>query len=367
MARSSVKIIVLIAVCWIPDDSSAQQAEPFEFQQRHAELIRSAFSDFRAPSNPGYAIGIIQRGELAFAEGFGGANLDYGIDITPQSVFNVASLSKQFTAAALALLILDGEVSLTEPVSNYVRGFPEAWESVRVEHLVYMTSGIPEYYRQKRPGGLNWGPDYFTVDDAIEASLSAPALEFEPGTEWAYSNINYMLIARIVANVSQQSFAAFLADRIFSPLGMTDTHVNDDVTRVVPNRAIGYNLRDGGGYSHHNRVSPHYGGSGVFTTVEDLTKWDSVFYTHALAGPRFTDLMLSTRSFQHDKANDAFGLVWGKYQGHDTLWYEGGDLGFSAYMVRIPSRELTVVVLSNLGTGRAADKARSVLDILWSN
>ncbi|HYC59773.1 MAG TPA: serine hydrolase domain-containing protein [Thermoanaerobaculia bacterium] len=316
--------------------------------------IDAVFADVD-PKAPGYAVGVVQKGQLVYARGYGLANLDDATPITRKSVFNIASLSKQFTAAAIAILIRDGKLSLEQPV-------PEV-EGVRIKHLLYMTSGIPEYYRQSRPGGKTWERDPFTIEDAIAASLAQP-LEFEPGTRWSYSNVNYMLLAKIVERVSGEPFSSFLRRRIFEPLGMSSTHVNDDLTRVVPHRAIGYNVRENGGFHRHDRISPHYGGSGVFSTIEDLAKWEANFSTHTLGGPELTALQLSTMKFAHEKTNDAFGRVWGEYKGFRTLWYEGGDLGFSSYVVRFPDQDLSIIVLSNLGSGRAADRARKVADVL---
>jgi CubicO group peptidase (beta-lactamase class C family) len=146
---------------------------------------------------------------------------------------------------------------------------------------------------------------------------------------------------------------------------MASTHFDDDLGLVVRNRVTGYNAREAGGYRREIRRSPHFGGSGLFTTIEDLARWDRSFETHELGGPELTALLLGTRRFEHDKVNDAFGLVWGDYRGHRTLWYEGGDLGFSSYMVRLPDVRLTVIELSNLGTGRAADHAGQVLEALF--
>lgn len=352
----------ILACVLLAHAAGAQRVVPFT--ERVGRQVDAVFAGYRSPATPGYAVGIVQKGKLVYARGFGAANLDYGIPITSRSVFNVASLSKQFTAAAIGLLVMDGKLSLEDALGKHIAETPPQFRAVRLEHLVYMTSGLPEYYRQPRPHGRTWERDVFTVDDAIAATFAAPRLEFEPGTRWAYSNVNYMLLAEIVERVSGESFATFLRRRVFEPLRMADTHVNDDVTRVVPNRAVGYNVREGGGYHRHDRISPHYGGSGVFTTIEDLAKWDRSFATHPLGGPKLTALLLSTRKFEHEKANDAFGLVWGEHRGLRTLWYEGGDLGFSSYMVRFPDAALTVIVLSNLGTGRAVDKARAVLDVL---
>ncbi len=346
-------------------EARAQRPKPLPLLAETPALaakIDRVFADC-APSRPGYAVGVVQHGALVYAKGFGSANLDYGLPITPRSAFNVASLSKQFTAACAAILIHRGSLSLEDPARRYIPEMPAYGASIRVKHLVYMTSGLPEYYRQPRPGGKDWGRDYFTVHDAAAASFAAKKLTFEPGAKWAYSNINYMLLAEIVRRVSDVPFADFAKREIFDPLSMADSHFNVDLGAVVPNRVTGYNRREDGSYRREIRRSPHYGGSGLFTTIEDLARWDRNFETHQLGGPALTELRLSTMKFDHDKANDAFGLVWGEYGGRRTIWYEGGDLGFSSYMVRLPDDRLTVIVLANLGDGRAADRARRVLDV----
>jgi CubicO group peptidase (beta-lactamase class C family) len=299
-----------------------------------------------------------------YARGFGAANLDHAVPITPSSVFNVASLSKQFTAAAVGLLIVRGELTLEDEVRRHLPEFPNHPGPVRIKHLVYMTSGLPEYYTLPRPGGRTWDLDHFTVGDAIRAVLKEPRLRFAPGTQWSYSNINYMLLAEIVSRVSGVTFAEFVRREIFAPLGMSHSLINDDLGVVVPNRVTGYNERPSGGYQQEIRRSPHYGGSGLLTSIEDLARWDRNFTTHQVGGPQLARLLLRTMRFEHDKENDAFGLVWGSHRGMRTLWYEGGDLGFSSYMVRLPDQELTVIVLANLGTGGAADQARRILDIV---
>jgi len=327
--------------------------------------IDAVFADVEGVERPGYAVGVVRGGELVYGRGFGGAELDHGVAITPDTVFNVASLSKQFTGAAVALLVVRGELRLEDEVRRHVAEFPRRFGAVRVEHLVYMTSGLPEYFRLERPGGRDWQLDHFTVDDALAAVFAQPALEFEPGSRWAYSNTNYQLLAEIVERVAGVPFGEFMEREIFEPLGLRDTHVDVDLGRIVPRRATGYNrLDDGDGYRREIRRSPHYGGSGVFSTVRDLARWDRSLRDHRLAGPELTRLLLSTRRFDHDKSNDAFGLVWGELDGHRTLWYEGGDLGFSSFMIRLPDDDLTVIVLSNLGTGRAAERARAVLRVL---
>lgn len=330
---------------------------------------------------PGYAIGIFRRGTPLFSRGYGLANLDYNLPNTPATVFNIASLSKQFTAACLALLVQQGKLSLDDEVRRYVPAVSKYPERLLVKHLVYMTSGLPEYHAQTRGNGLNWNMyDYFTVDTAIAATLRQPKILFTPGTQWSYSNVNYMLLTKIVEQVSGQRFADFAEQHLFTPLGMRHTLVDDDVTLVVPNQATGYlrrtpalvaasrqagfYLRSGGSFVQAHRNAPHYGGSGVFTSVEDWGRWDQNWYTHQLGGEAFYQLMHRREHFAHPKDNDALGLVFGSFHGHETVWYSGGDLGFSSYVVRLPAQQLTVVCFSNNQDGRAETLALRVLELL---
>src|ERR1700690_2630255 len=298
---------------------------------------------FARPSGaPGYAVALIKDGEFVFAKGYGLSNLDDNIPITPETSFHLASLSKQFTAAAVALLILDHKIALSDPVAKYLPEVSKYGDGLRIEHLVYMTSGLHEYTDEPRKNGAPWMTFYyFTRDEAIAAALKSDQLEFEPGKRWAYRNINYMLLTKIVEVVSHESFAAFMHDRVFGPLGMSHSQINDDSTEIIAHRATGYAMRSdprvikelaqagvaispGDGWVRLVRVAPHFGGSGVFTTLNDLLLWDRNWYTGALIGQKFTDLMNRREKFQHDKDNDAFGLVWRSSYGRPTLDYSGG-------------------------------------------
>jgi CubicO group peptidase (beta-lactamase class C family) len=222
---------------------------------------------------------------------------------------------------------------------------------------------------------------YFTRDEAIAAALQPNQLECAPGTKWAYRNINYMLLTRIVEVASHEPFATFMQERIFGPLRMSHSEVNDDSTEIIPHRATGYAQRSdprvvhelalvgvaikpGDGWGRLVRLAPHFGGSGVFTTVNDLLLWDRNWYSGALAGPRFTELMNKRTKFDHDKDDDAFGLVWRVRYGHAMLDYSGGDTDVSTYMARFPEQHLTVVCLSNMQLGDAEGKAQALMNLL---
>lgn len=343
--------------------------------------IDAIFADHAGADTPGYAVGVVRDGKLWFARGYGRANLDDDVAITPDTVFHLASLSKQFTAAAVALLVLDGKLSLEDPLARYVPEAAKFGPDLKLKHLVYMTSGLPEYTGRPRLGGEPWfSAFYFTRDEAIAATLSADRLDFAPGQRWAYSNVNYMLLTKVVEVVSGQRFSDFMRARVFMPLGMNASLIDDDATAIVPHRAVGYGprspeivaesarvgfvLRAGSGYARLVRNAPHFGGSGVFSSLEDLARWDANWDDGRLAGTAFTPLMLTRMTFAHAKDNDAMGLVFGERQGRTMLWYSGGDLDASTYMARFPKQRTTVICLSNLMTGDCEGRAKQVIDAL---
>ncbi|MEL6867586.1 MAG: serine hydrolase domain-containing protein [Bacteroidota bacterium] len=250
-----------------------------------------------------------------------------------------------------------------------------------MKHLVYNTSGLHEYYRLDRPDGKSWVTfNYFTVDDCIARALSQDSLLFAPGQRWDYCNINFMLLAKVVEKVSGQSFSQFAKERLFEPLGMNHTLINDDVTTIVKNRVTPYNIRSQeaieaykevgiiigteGDFLQHPRNSPHYGGSGVMTTIEDLIKWCVNFYTHDFGGQTFYDIMHATPSFEHNRNNQAFGLYFGETSGKNFVAWDGGDYGISSQLMRFPEEGVAIICLSNLGTGYAAGKVYTIADLL---
>jgi CubicO group peptidase (beta-lactamase class C family) len=345
-----------------------------------ASAIDQLFS--RSPESPGYALALIKDGEFVFAKGYGLANLDDNIPITPETSFHLASLSKQFIASAVAILVLDHKIALSDPVAKYLPEVSKYGNGLRIEHLIYMTSGLHEYTDEPRNNGAPWMAFYyFTRDEAIAAALKSKQLEFAPGTKWAYRNINYMILTKIVEVVSHEPFAVFMHDRIFGLLGMSHSEINDDSTEIIPHRATGYAPRSdprlikeleqvgiaihaGDGWVRLVRVAPHFGGSGVFTTLNDLLLWDRNWYAGTLAGLQFTELMDKRIKFQHDKDNDAFGLVWRSAYDHPMLDYAGGDTDASTYMARFPEQRFTIVCLSNMPLGDAEGKAHATLDLL---
>jgi len=327
--------------------------------------IDGLFAAYEAGNRPGYAIGVISNGELIHAKGYGMADVGARIPITANTAFNLASISKQFTGASVALEIEAGRIELDDRLSAHWTDLPDFMSEITIGHLVYMTSGLQEYYTLESPRGGWLSEDEFTVDDAIGAVFASGQLAYEPGTRWTYSNINYQLLAELTSRLNDLSFAEHMKAAIFAPLGMENTWVDAPLKNNREGIARAYVWSDdAAGWQVAPRLSPHYGGSGMFSSLNDLVKWDRALYQTDQLGEGFGARMLSTRKYAHEKENDAFGLVLGSYEGQPTIWYEGGDYGVSSYIVRLPEREETVICLSNFGNGRCADKARAVVDLL---
>lgn len=359
----------------------AGYAQPRELPTAVKQQINGLFETQARQHSPGYAVAIVKEQQVLYKRNFGLANLDYQLPITAKSAFDIASVSKQFTAACIALLIMDGKINLDMPASRFVPELARYKDTIRISHLIYNTSGIPDYYKLPREGGHSWVTfDYFTIDECIRTSLRPDTLAFKPGTKWDYCNTNFMLLTKIVEKVSGQPFSEFAKRRLFVPLGMTHTIVNDDATTVIPNRVTPYNERTktlvdayrkegfavnyGSGWIQHPRNSPHYGGSGVNTTINDLIKWEANFFSKRFGGEQFYQLMHRTPRFRHDMDNQAFGLYRGTCKGHTYWAWDGGDYGVSAQIMRFPKERLAIIVLSNIGSGNAAQKAQRIADLL---
>jgi CubicO group peptidase (beta-lactamase class C family) len=375
--RSTIALIMIFSC----SSCTGQVRDTTELSKQQLEKIDRLFRDFDKKDSPGYAIGISKNTKTLYKKGYGSANLDYEIPITPSSAFDIASISKQFTAACIALLMTEGKLTLETPISGFIPDLKKYGDTIRLKHLIYNTSGIMDYHRLPRPDGKSWITfNYFDIDYCIKVSLARDKLEFQPGDKWDYCNVNFMLLTKIVEAISGESFREFSRKRLFEPLGMTHTLINNDITQVIKNRVTPYNRRtpevveayralgisivDQGKWIQHPRTSPHYGGSGVMTTVEDLLKWSENFVTKKFGGQEFYDLMHKTMKFKHGRNNQAFGLYFDKYKGRTCVAWDGGDFGISSQLIRFPEQGVAIVVLSNLGSGESYRKANEIADIL---
>ncbi len=310
------------------------------------DRVDEVFADYSGDHGPGCSVGVIQDGRLIGSGGYGMANLDHGIPNGPTTVFRTGSVSKQFTAGAIALLALRGDVDLDAPVRRYIPEFPDYADPPTVRHLVHHTSGVRDYIVLMFLAG-NRDEDYYTNEEVLAVINRQRELNFAPGAEFLYSNAGYFLLGEIVARVSGTSLRDFAQEHLFAPLGMTHTHFHDDHNEVVANRAIGYAPSDDG-FEINVTTLDMVGDGGVFTSVEDWVAWDWNLETGTVGGPQWVALMHQRGVLNSgDTIPYAFGISHGEHRGLATVGHGGSWVGYRAGMSRYPEAGYSFVALCN--------------------
>jgi CubicO group peptidase (beta-lactamase class C family) len=321
------------------------------------------FVQWDTPGSPGCALGIIRDGQLIYKRGYGMANLDYNIPLHSDSVFYIASIAKQFTAASILLLARRGVITLDDDIRKYVPEIPSYERMITIRHLIHHTSGLRDYLDLMALAGRSF-EDSFSNADALEILSRQQALNFRPGEAHLYSNSNYVLLAEIVKRASGKSLREFAEENVFRPLGMKDTHFNDDRTMIVKNRVVSYGPRQAGGLRYFIKNINAVGDGNLLTTVEDLYRWDQNFYDNRVGGSSFTEQMLTRGQLNTGQEIPyAFGLEHGEYKGLKTIAHAGRFLGFRTQMLRFPDQRFTIICLCNLGTINPTSLAHKVADL----
>ncbi|MGQ0540043.1 MAG: serine hydrolase domain-containing protein [Gemmatimonadaceae bacterium] len=333
------------------------------FAQQPGARVDSLFAAFNRTDSPGCAVGVYQSGKVVYAKGYGIADLEQGVPITPQTAFYIASTSKQFTAASIALLAQQGLLSLDDDVRKYVSELPDFGRPITIRHLIHHTSGLRDYLSLfGLTGGRTDSP--FTEADFFDLIARQRTLNFSPGEQYSYSNTGYVLLAIIVKRASGKSLRDFAAERIFAPLGMSHTQFRDDHTLPIPRRAIGYTRRAAGDFRMSVPNFDMVGDGGMYSTVEDLARWDANFYDPRVGGPAFIEL-IHTRGVLSDGelTTYAFALDSSAYRGATTIRHGGAYGGYRSQLVRFPKQHFSVAVLCNIATANTDALAQRVADI----
>jgi len=288
------------------------------------DKVDKLFSKWDSTISPGAALAIIKDGKIIYKRGYGMANLEHNIPLTSTSVFRIGSTSKQFTASCIAILALQGKISLDDDIRKYIPEQPKHEKPITIRHLLHHTSGIRDYLTLSSIAAL---PDdhFYTPGDSLELLSRQKGLNFLPGEEHLYSNSGYFLLGVIVKRASGKSLNDFAQTHIFKPLGMKNTHFHDDHTMVVKNRADGYSpLKKG--FQIDMTTLDHVGDGGVFTTVEDLFLWDQAFYSYKLGKELMELIQTSGKLNNGEKLDYAFGLDINEYKGLKRVSHGGGYL-----------------------------------------
>jgi CubicO group peptidase (beta-lactamase class C family) len=294
---------------------------------------------------PGAAVLFLRDGKPVVRRGFGLADLEQGAPVTPATNFRLASVTKQFTAAAILLLAEEGRLVLDGPAREWLPSLPPAAHAVTIRQLLAHTSGLVDY-EDLVPAST---PSRLRDADVLGLLEKQDRTYFPPGTGWRYSNGAYALLALTVERASGLGFAAFLRERIFAPLGMSGTVAHEEGVTTVAHRAFGHSARGGSWLrTDQSPTSAVLGDGGIYSSIDDLARWDAALYDDRLLGPESRRQAFSPAARSDDPAV-AYGLGW-RVTG-DSLWHSGESIGFRNVIVRFPARRLTAVILTNRDAG----------------
>lgn len=332
-------------------------------QEHPTHRVDAIFAEWDRRDVPGCAVGVNDADSLLYARGYGSANLDYAIPLGPRSVFYLASVSKQFTAAAVATAARQGLLSLDDDIRKWLPELREYQAPITIRHLVHHTSGLRDYLTLLPLSGRRY-EDVLSDVELLDLVARQRALNFAPGSEFLYSNTGYVLLAEIIKRATKRSLREYADEQLFQPLGMHDTHFHDNATEIVPNRVIGY-ARDSSGYRiNHLFNFDKVGDGGLYSTVEDLARWDRALRRGTIGGPEFSNQLLERGVLASgDTLPYAFGNTHNEYRGLRTVEHGGALAGFRTVLLRFREAPLSVIVLCNHSAANPGALARRVAEI----
>jgi CubicO group peptidase (beta-lactamase class C family) len=328
-----------------------------------AAAVDEIFSKWTS-STPGCAVGVAVGGKPVLLKAYGMADLERDVRNTPDTIFEAGSVSKQFTAMAVQLLASEGKLSIDDQVRKYIPELPDYGKPLTIRHMLSHTSGLRDWGSIESIAGWPRTTREYTHAHVLEIVSKQKALNFDPGTNWSYSNTGFNLAAIIVSRVSGMTLAEFSKHRIFGPLGMTHTSWRDDHTRIVKGRAIAYSL-DNGDYHIEMPFENIYGNGGLLTTVGDLLIWNENLVNPKVGNAKLISEMATGGKFNDGKPLEYYGLglFIEIHRGVHNVYHSGSTAGYRAHLNRFPDSRTSVAVLCNGSNGDASRSANRVSDL----
>lgn len=333
-------------------------------QQKLDAAVDEVFQDLTKAGSPGCALGVYRGGQIIYEKGYGLANIEENVPISPKSVFDIGSTSKQFTATSILLLEKEGKLSVDDDVHKYIPELPDYGKKITILNLLNHTSGLRDYLTLFDIAGVNVD-SVTTEEDALALILRQKGLNFAPGSEYLYSNTGFFLLSMIVERVSGKTLREFAAENIFSPLQMTHTQFRDDHRSLMPERAMAYDENEKkDGFSLDVSYFEQTGDGAVHTTVEDLLRWDENFYSGQVGGKILLAELQETAKLNDGKRlNYAKGIIVSDYRGLKMVSHGGSWGGYRAQLMRFPDQHFSVATLCNLGSSDPTRRASQVADV----
>ena len=374
-SRESSKLVVTACGVTVAMALSAVALVSQSSQPVTDAKVDAVFAKWTA-STPGCAVGVATNGKPVLAKGYGMADLEHDVRISPDSIFEAGSVSKQFTAAAVLLLEREGKLSLDDQVRKYIPEVPDfppppagavpgsgvASGPITIRHMLNHTSGLRDWGNVAGIAGWPRTTRVHTQAHMLDIVSRQRALNFTPGTRYSYSNTGFNLAAMIVSRVSGMPFPEFTRQRLFEPFGMTHTSWRDDYTRIVRGRAIAYSDRDG--FHTDMPFENVYGNGGLLTTVGDLLTWNQHLDAPPAADAKMVAEQQKPATFNDGRPHGyAIGLFVGTHQGLREVFHSGSTAGYSAFLTRFPDQHVSVAVLCNVAGANATQYAHAVADL----
>ncbi len=326
------------------------------------EKVDEIFAVWDGKQTPGAAVAVVSDGAIIYKKGYGMANLEYDIPISPTSIFHIASVSKQFTVFSILLLQSEGKVNLDDDIRNYIPEVPDFGPTITLRHLASHTSGLRDQLALLAMAGWRMD-DVITKEHVLKLVSRQKDLNFEPGDKYLYCNTGFTLLAEVVSRVSGKTFAEFTEANIFGPLQMNHTLFYDDHERIVKNRTYSYYL-DFTGFKKSVLSFAIVGATSLFTTVEDLSLWALNFSEIKIGSAEIIKTM-NTPAVLNDgeESGAALGQFVSKYKGLNEISHGGDDAGYRSYLARFPDQKFSVMVFSNSAIISAEGMAHKIVDI----
>lgn len=329
-----------------------------------SQQVDQIFAAYNRPGSPGCTVGVIRNGAFLYRKSYGEASLELGVPLSPESVFYVGSISKQFTATSVVLATEQGSLSLDDDVRKYIPELPDYGHKITLRQMLNQTSGFRDFFSLIYFSGHDTA-DFNSPADLLKLIARQRGLNNLPGAEWVYSNTNYFLLGVALERATKRTLAEFAAENVFRPLGMTHTIFYNDASVVLPGRAAAYYPGKNGnflvGWSTTYSI---VGGGGLMTTVDDLLKWDDNFYSNRLGKGALLNELQKPGVLSDGKRNAyGMGLVLGNYRGLPIVEHDGSLFGYRADILRFPEQRFTVACLCNVSNASPALRSRKVADV----
>lgn len=336
------------------------------FTPEQEKQIDSLFAQWNQPNHPGGSIGVMMGDEIVYAKAFGQASLEFNVPNTDTTLYNIASVSKQFTAYAMLLLEEQGKISLDDEIHKYFPEFKDLGHPVTIRQMIHHTSGLRSLHALMTMAGWR-DQDKRTNDDLMRLMSRQEELNFKPGDEYLYCNTGYMLMAEIVERVSGQDFISWMDENVFDPVGMNNTYLEEEYDQIIPGNATSYNwYEDKDSFRYSVPYWGYVGSGNIHTNIYDLLRW-----LDHLNNPPTEKANMIAKMFERGILNNgdtldyAAGLsTFQDYHGEKGFGHGGSIGGYRASIQSVPEYDLKVVVLTNFSDSNPGKKAFHIIDII---